>query len=169
MSKTPRTATTDWQWRRREVIIRDDYECQECGALGGRKGETPLHVHHTDPVSNGGSDGRDNLVTLCDDCHAGKHSKPDAPTSAECPSPGMETYNQRNDETGQFDATYSEDEFLDALEQGDDGTTSEVAEIVGCAYRTAYEYLTQLESDGRVRRRKLGSTSVWEIEDEGDE
>ena len=35
----------------------------------------------------------------------------------------------------------------------------------GCAYRTAYEYLTRLESDGRVMRRKLGTTSVWKFEE----
>jgi predicted transcriptional regulator len=75
-------------------------------------------------------------------------------------------YDERNNETGRFNPTYSKDEVLDALEQADDGTTSEVAEIVGCAYRTAYEYLTRLEEDGRVRRRKLGTTSVWEIEDD---
>ena len=75
-------------------------------------------------------------------------------------------YDERDSETGQFDPTYSENEFLDALEQADDGTTSEIAEIVGCAYRTAYEYLTRLESDGRAKRRKLGTTSVWEAEDD---
>ena len=75
-------------------------------------------------------------------------------------------YNERNSETGQFDPTYSEDEFLEALEEADDGTTSEVGEIVGCAYRTAYEYLTRLEANGRVRRQKLGTTSVWEVKDD---
>ena len=74
-------------------------------------------------------------------------------------------YNERNSETGQFDPTYSEGEFLEALEEADEGTTREIAEIVGCAYRTAYEYLTELESDGRANRRRLGTTSVWGIED----
>jgi 5-methylcytosine-specific restriction endonuclease McrA len=63
MSENQRTTGREWKWIRNEVIIRDDYECQECGALGGRKGQTSLHVHHIEPIGNGGSDEMDNLTT----------------------------------------------------------------------------------------------------------
>jgi len=48
-----------------EVFKRDNYTCQECGA--GR--EAKLHVHHSIPVSRGGTDEMSNLVTLCDSCN----------------------------------------------------------------------------------------------------
>lgn len=79
-------------------------------------------------------------------------------------SEGM-PYDERDRETGRFEPTFSEQEVADAVESAEDGTTNEIAEIVGCAYRTAYEYLTRLESDGRVTRRKIGSTSVWELDE----
>jgi len=72
-------------------------------------------------------------------------------------------YDERDGETGRFEPTFSEQEVLDAVENVDDGTTTEIAETVGCAYRTAYEYLTRLESNGRVTRRKIGTASVWEL------
>lgn len=75
-------------------------------------------------------------------------------------------YDERDGETGQFEATFSEQEVIDAVERAEEGTTSEIAEIVGCAYRTAYEYLTRLESDEKVSRRKIGTTSVWTLTEE---
>lgn len=74
MSESERTTGTEWKWIRNEIIIRDNYECQECGSLGGRKGDTELHVHHIEQVQDGGSDDRDNLITLCDECHVLEHS-----------------------------------------------------------------------------------------------
>lgn len=62
---------SDWRWWRMEAIIRDDYECQECGALGGRRGDTRLHVHHKTAVADGGENNLENLVTLCSMCHVG--------------------------------------------------------------------------------------------------
>lgn len=82
--------------------------------------------------------------------------------------PASMPYNERDTATGRFTASFSREDVISALEQADDGTTSEVADIAGCAYRTAYEYLTRLESDGRVSRRKLGTTSVWELTGEPD-
>lgn len=77
MSKTPRTATPEWKWRRREAIIRDDYTCQECGVQGGPKGGAQLEVHHNQPVAEGGGDHLDNLEVLCGDCHGSQHNNPE--------------------------------------------------------------------------------------------
>jgi 5-methylcytosine-specific restriction endonuclease McrA len=52
------------------VFKRDDYRCQICGATAGP--ETCLEVDHKHPVSKGGSNGIDNLWTLCFDCNRGK-------------------------------------------------------------------------------------------------
>ena len=58
----------NWEDRRKRVLERDDYECQECGAT-----DTTLQVHHITPISEGGSHSLDNLKTICRSCHASEH------------------------------------------------------------------------------------------------
>ena len=52
-----------------EVFKRDEFKCQYCGA-------TPpaviLQVDHIHPVSDGGSNEMDNLITSCQPCNIGK-------------------------------------------------------------------------------------------------
>jgi hypothetical protein len=65
----------DWQWRREEVMERD-LCCQDCGRQMGNfrtgyKSKVPFHVHHKIPKSNsGGNHSLDNLILLCEICHA---------------------------------------------------------------------------------------------------
>ena len=61
-----------WQMKKNQILQRDDYACQLCGAKA-EEGKT-LHVHHTY------YDGRnpwdyedDSLITLCDECHKEVH------------------------------------------------------------------------------------------------
>jgi hypothetical protein len=61
-----------WQRRRLEILQRDDFMCAACLAT-----EKTLHVHHKRYVK-----GRmlweypdDELVALCDDCHAVEHER----------------------------------------------------------------------------------------------
>lgn len=59
-----------WQKKRLQVLERDHFTCQCCGA----KHKT-LHVHHycyTTP--NPWDEPEDNLVTLCDECHSTIHN-----------------------------------------------------------------------------------------------
>jgi len=72
MTSDPRKST-DWKWWRAETIIRDNYECQSCGAKGGRKGDAELEAHHIKPVSEGGETTLENLKTLCKPCHSAQH------------------------------------------------------------------------------------------------
>lgn len=55
--------------KRFEVFKRDGFTCQYCG-------DTPpkaiLHVDHINPVSKGGKNDMDNLITACDSCNLGK-------------------------------------------------------------------------------------------------
>jgi len=39
-----------------------------------------LHAHHIVPLSDGGSDNQENLVTLCKECHKAVHGDTIAPT-----------------------------------------------------------------------------------------
>ena len=61
---------------KKEVFMRDDYTCQECGARKGDKktnGEkVRIEVDHIIPVVKGGTDTLDNLQTLCKDCNLNK-------------------------------------------------------------------------------------------------
>lgn len=63
----------DWDRRRKRVLERDHYQCIACGATGGPRGETELHVDHVRPKARGGGHGLDNLQTLCRRCHDEKH------------------------------------------------------------------------------------------------
>ena len=52
------------------VLNRDNYTCQYCG---GKHKDSRLNVHHIQFRSNGGSDGQENLITLCSTCHSLLH------------------------------------------------------------------------------------------------
>jgi len=54
--------------RREAVLHRDNYTCQICG-----KTHTRLEVHHIIFRSHGGTDDENNLITLCEECHAAIH------------------------------------------------------------------------------------------------
>ena len=60
-----------WQKKRLEIMQRDNFTCQMCGAK-----DKPLHVHHL--VYKKGLKPWEydelNLVTLCEDCHEAEHS-----------------------------------------------------------------------------------------------
>ena len=59
----------DWSDLSNAVKRRDSYRCTNCEAV-----DVEIHVHHIVPLSQGGSNEMDNLVTLCDICHREEHS-----------------------------------------------------------------------------------------------
>jgi len=52
---------------RQQVLLRDGWRCQSCGAMSN------LEVHHREFRSHSGDDSEDNLITLCSACHASVH------------------------------------------------------------------------------------------------
>ena len=71
----------EWLAKREEILIRDNYECQNCKAEGRltikENSRSSLEVHHIvelkqDPLL--GLD-NDNLITLCIDCHNEVHNR----------------------------------------------------------------------------------------------
>ena len=54
--------------KRYEVLKRDNFSCQKCGAGA----EATLEVDHINPISKGGTDEMINLQTLCKSCNLGK-------------------------------------------------------------------------------------------------
>lgn len=62
------------EWRT-SVFKRDDYTCQDCGSSGAN---TYLNAHHIKPREEYPEleADVDNGITLCTDCHAGRHDEP---------------------------------------------------------------------------------------------
>lgn len=58
---------------RHEVMRRDNHQCRYCGATAP---DVKLTIDHVTPVSLGGQDVPQNLVTACVDCNAGKSATP---------------------------------------------------------------------------------------------
>ena len=52
---------------RNQVLRRDGWRCQSCGAMSN------LEVHHREFRSHSGDDSEENLITLCITCHATVH------------------------------------------------------------------------------------------------
>ena len=70
----------------------------------------------------------------------------------------------RDDESGQYTKTYSQEEFLEALERlGPEAGTQEIADEVGCNRDTAYRRLRNLEEENEVESRKIGMVRLWSI------
>jgi HNH endonuclease len=59
---------------KRAVWRRDGYRCQECGVAVAQRNGCKPQTHHRKPKSAGGTNGLDNLITLCITCHATKDS-----------------------------------------------------------------------------------------------
>ena len=56
------------QWRRLEILERDEFTCQRCQRSPLQEYGVTLAVRHIVPVTEGGKTTPDNLVTLCADC-----------------------------------------------------------------------------------------------------
>lgn len=55
-----------------EVFKRDAFTCQYCGS---QPPAAVLEIDHIEPVSSGGSNDQENLLTACFDCNRGKGSE----------------------------------------------------------------------------------------------
>jgi ATP-dependent DNA helicase RecQ len=58
---------TSYDKLRQQVLRRDGWRCQSCGAMSN------LELHHQEFRSQGGEDSELNLITLCTGCHARNH------------------------------------------------------------------------------------------------
>ena len=74
-------------------------------------------------------------------------------------------YDDRDDATGQFEREHPQREYVKAVARTDLATTSDVAEQVGCAHRTALLRLNELEDEGRLTSTMAGRAKVWSRSD----
>jgi len=69
---TRRTIPLKDRWT---VLKRDNYRCAKCGASPSSDHTVELEVDHIRPVASGGSNGIENLQTLCRKCNQGKKDR----------------------------------------------------------------------------------------------
>jgi hypothetical protein len=62
-----RLDSVSYERLRQQVLRRDGWRCQSCGAMSN------LEVHHKEFRSHSGHDSDENLITLCTPCHAYVH------------------------------------------------------------------------------------------------
>lgn len=61
--------------KRFTILNRDGFTCQYCGTSPRNNPGCVLHVDHVLPLSQGGSNDPDNLITACELCNLGKKDK----------------------------------------------------------------------------------------------
>ncbi len=66
-SATLRLEPDVYEQLRNQILRRDGWRCQSCGSMSN------LEVHHKDFRSHSGDDSEENLITLCNACHAAVH------------------------------------------------------------------------------------------------
>jgi len=69
-SATDRLPPVEWAEVRDRIFERDEYTCRYCGEKGGR-----LECDHVMPISRGGDNSDDNLVTSCRTCNRSKRDR----------------------------------------------------------------------------------------------
>jgi predicted transcriptional regulator len=77
----------------------------------------------------------------------------------------MTEYFEQDRESGKIEERYPDQEFLDAVEDHDPASTSEVAEAVGCTRRNALNRLKTLEDTDQIRSKDVGRSFVWFVDD----
>lgn len=70
-------------------------------------------------------------------------------------------YDQRDDDTNQFRPTYSDEDFLEAVEELEVAGSSEVADLVGCSTDNARIRLDALADRDELDKRTIGKRSVY--------
>lgn len=68
--------------------------------------------------------------------------------------------NQERDESGRYQATVPLEAVLELFPDTEPRTTSEVAEALDVAQKTAFNKLESLKERGEIRKKKIGGLAV---------
>jgi len=69
------------------------------------------------------------------------------------------------DDRGYFQAEHDDGEYLAAVTEHEPAGTAEIAEAVGVTRQNADKRLRQLQDEGKVRSKKIGTSLVWTFEE----
>jgi len=58
---------------------------------------------------------------------------------------------------------YSDEDFIDAVQEHEPASTKEIANYVGCTRRNADIRLRSLEDEGSIRHKMAGNSLIWLI------
>lgn len=72
---------------------------------------------------------------------------------------------ERDAETGQYVATVSDDEILEAVREHEPAGTAEVGDVVGLARQNADYRLRKLAEEDRVIKKMVGNSLVWLVDE----
>ena len=65
--------TNKWKRKRKSILVRDKYQCQDCKRYGRMREATEVHhIKHLDEYPELAYE-NDNLVSLCHACHNARH------------------------------------------------------------------------------------------------
>jgi len=67
---------------------------------------------------------------------------------------------QERDEKGRYSEKTPAEEVLELFDDTEPRTTSEVAEVLDVAQKTAYNKLEQLQEEGKIRKKNIGGLAV---------
>jgi predicted nucleotidyltransferase/biotin operon repressor len=67
----------------------------------------------------------------------------------------------RDSQSGRFEQTYSDSEFIAAVRKYDPASTQEIADELGIHRRSAQHRLDNLADSGQVSKKKVGNSLVW--------
>lgn len=68
------------------------------------------------------------------------------------------------DEEGKYSQSYSDSDFLTAIEDLPVASTQLVSEKVGCSYDLAYRRMNELHESGEVQREEVGGSFVYYLD-----
>jgi predicted transcriptional regulator len=68
---------------------------------------------------------------------------------------------ERDPESGKLSEQYSDEDFLEAVEEHEPASTKEIADEVGCSRRNADVRLRKLAEAGEIRKKKVGNSLTW--------
>lgn len=63
---------------------------------------------------------------------------------------------------GSYTSEYGPEDFLAAIDELEETTTTNIAEHVGCGVGTAHRYLNDLDSDDAVNREEKYGAVIWQ-------
>lgn len=73
---------------------------------------------------------------------------------------------ENRDDRGYFQPEHGDQEYLAALAEREPAGTAEIADAVGVTRQNADQRLRQLQDDGKVNCKKIGTSLVWTLDDE---